>query len=163
MWQFARNRLNKYGFTEPDASQLFETLKVACQNLMDKDAQFEFIIQTFIMQHSSVNGFVDKSSVNNLYDMSLDSARSHAGTKPSPKVAATTVSIEWPNRAGRRHGRNRDPGLQEGNPSDKKQTQQEQSSGGKGQSSLPDKSSQKKKFSNQSKGKGKKTTVKKYT
>ena len=27
MWQFARNRLTKYGFQEPDASQLFETLK----------------------------------------------------------------------------------------------------------------------------------------
>ena len=25
MWKFARNRLNKYGFQEPDASQLFET------------------------------------------------------------------------------------------------------------------------------------------
>ena len=33
MWQFARNRLVKYGFTEPEPTMLFDTLKMACQSL----------------------------------------------------------------------------------------------------------------------------------
>ena len=45
MWKFARNGLNKYGFQEPDAIQLFETLKVACQNLVEKDEQFGYNIR----------------------------------------------------------------------------------------------------------------------
>ena len=41
MWEFARNRLLKYGFTEPEATMLFDTLKMSCQNLMEKDSEFK--------------------------------------------------------------------------------------------------------------------------
>ena len=109
MWKFARNRLKKYGFQEPDASQLFETLKAACQNLVEKYEQFGCNIRKFIMIHSSVNGLVDINSVTSLYDMILDYSRGHSGTTPSPKVAATSVS----EKNSRRHGRGRDQGQNE--------------------------------------------------
>ena len=71
MWQFARNRLTKYGFQEPDASQLFETLKKVAQSSMEENTQFQFLVITFIMQHSSVNGLVDKTTVESSYDQTI--------------------------------------------------------------------------------------------
>ena len=42
MWQFARIRLVQYGFALPEASMLFDTLKMACNNLQNTDGDFEF-------------------------------------------------------------------------------------------------------------------------
>ena len=36
IWNFARRRLSKYGFQEPEPSQLFDILKKACSSLMEK-------------------------------------------------------------------------------------------------------------------------------
>ena len=47
MWQFARNRLVKYGFAEPEATMLFDTLRMACQSLMEKDGEFKFLVESF--------------------------------------------------------------------------------------------------------------------
>ena len=41
-FRYARNRLKKYGHTEPEPSQLFETLKAAASALTHKDHEFAF-------------------------------------------------------------------------------------------------------------------------
>ena len=41
-FRYARNRLKKYGHTEPEPSQLFETLKTAASALTVKDQEFAF-------------------------------------------------------------------------------------------------------------------------
>ena len=102
MWKFARNRLKKYGFQEPDASQLFETLKAACQSMVEKDEQFGYNLRNFIMNHSSVNGLVDLTSVTSLYDMILDNSRIYSGQPPTPKAAATNASEKNRTRKGKK-------------------------------------------------------------
>ena len=62
-FRYARTRLEKYGHKEPEPRQLFETLKMAAASLAEKDKEFSFLFQFFIMQHSSVNGQVSKESV----------------------------------------------------------------------------------------------------
>ena len=69
MWQFARNRLAKYDLAEPEAAMLFDTSKMACQSLMEKDGEFKFLVQPFIKDHNSVNGLVNKKTISDLYDM----------------------------------------------------------------------------------------------
>ena len=63
MWQFARTRYEKYGFQEPEATILFDTLRRSCTSLEEKDAEFKFSLQSFIRENSSVNGLVTKQSV----------------------------------------------------------------------------------------------------
>ena len=75
MWKFAKERLVKYGFQMPDASMLLDTLKMSCEKLAEKDGEFKFQLQSFIKEHSSVNGLVDKDTVKQLYGMILDQAR----------------------------------------------------------------------------------------
>ena len=45
MWQFARNRLVKYGFKEPEATMLFDILKRSCRSLEEKDSEFKFSLE----------------------------------------------------------------------------------------------------------------------
>ena len=92
MWQFAKNRLTKYGFQKPEATMLFDTLKMSCDKLAEKDGEFKFLLQSFIKEHSSVNGLVDMKTVTSLYDMILDHARAYVVVKPeaSKAVAAKT-------------------------------------------------------------------------
>ena len=94
MLQFARNRLKKYGFTEPEPTQLFDTLKMMCQPLMEKCMEFSFTMQTYIMKHRSVNGLVKLETVDTMYELILDHARAWM-TVPQqkvPKVAQTHAS-----------------------------------------------------------------------
>ena len=70
-FRYARARLKKYGHTEPEPRQLFETLKVAATSLADKDKEFSFLFQYFIMEHSSVNGQVSKESVEKTLQLDL--------------------------------------------------------------------------------------------
>ena len=37
MWKFASERLTKYGFQKPEATMLFDTLKMSCEKLTEKD------------------------------------------------------------------------------------------------------------------------------
>ena len=41
-FRFARNRLKKYGYREPEPSQLFETLRVASIALSEKEPELYF-------------------------------------------------------------------------------------------------------------------------
>ena len=90
MWQFAKNRLEKYGFQKPEATMLFDILKMSCEKLAEKDSEVKFLLQSFIKEHSSVNGLVDDTTVTSLYDMILDHARAYVVVKPdvSKAVAA---------------------------------------------------------------------------
>ena len=58
-FRFARNRLKKYGFREPEPSQLFETLRMASAAL-SQDPELYFRFNHFLMEHSSVNGLVNE-------------------------------------------------------------------------------------------------------
>ena len=50
----ARTRLKKYGHTEPEPRQLFETLKAAAYSLTVKDHEFAFRFQLYLTQHLSL-------------------------------------------------------------------------------------------------------------
>ena len=54
-WKFAKERLHKYGFRNPDESLLFETLKAACKSLRERDTEFAFRLDSFILEDDSVN------------------------------------------------------------------------------------------------------------
>ena len=62
-FRYARSRLRKYGHAEPEPSQLFETLKAAASALTEKDQEFQFRFQHYLMKHSSVNGLVSEQTV----------------------------------------------------------------------------------------------------
>ena len=64
-------------FNRPEATMLFDTLKVSCEKLAEKDGEFKFQLQSFVKEHSSVNGLVTMDTVKSLYDMILDNARSY--------------------------------------------------------------------------------------
>ena len=66
---------------------LFDTLKMSCEKLAEKDGEFKFLLQSFIKDHSSVNGLVDMTTVKSLYDMILDHARAYVVTKVEVKQA----------------------------------------------------------------------------
>ena len=55
-FRFARVRMRKYGYREPEPSQLFETLKAASMTLSAKEPELNFRFQHYLMKHSSVNG-----------------------------------------------------------------------------------------------------------
>ena len=59
-FRFARTRLRKYGYREPEPSQLFETLRTASTALSDKEPELYFRFQHYLMKHSSVNGLVNE-------------------------------------------------------------------------------------------------------
>ena len=84
---------------------MFETLKAACQSLVDKDEQFGYNLRNFIMVHSSVNGLVDMQSVTSLYDIILDNSRIYSGQNPKPKVAATNAEEKKKTRKEKREKR----------------------------------------------------------
>ena len=67
--------MRKYGHAEPEPSQLFETLKAAASALTEKDPEFQFRLQHYLMKHSSVNGLVSEQTVQELYEMIVDNAR----------------------------------------------------------------------------------------
>ena len=81
MWRFASERLTKYGFRKPEATMLFDTLKMSCEKMAEKDSEFKFHLQSFIQKNSSVNGLVTEETVKCLYEMILDHARSYLTVK----------------------------------------------------------------------------------
>ena len=54
MWKFASERLTKYGFKKPEATMFFDTLKLSCEKLCERDGEFNFQLQSFIKEHSGV-------------------------------------------------------------------------------------------------------------
>ena len=81
--RFSRSRLKKYGHAEPEPSQLFETLKVAASALPEKETELQFRFQHYLMKHSSVNGLVSDQTVQEMYDMIVENARSFLDVPPS--------------------------------------------------------------------------------
>ena len=61
-FKFARTRLKKYGYREPEPSQLFETLRVA-STALNQDPELYFRFNHFLMEHSSVNGLVNEKQL----------------------------------------------------------------------------------------------------
>ena len=60
---------------------LFDTLKLSCEKLCERDGEFKFQLQSFIKEHISVNGLVNMDTVKSLYDMILEHARSYITVK----------------------------------------------------------------------------------
>ena len=85
-FRYARTRLKKYGHTEPEPRQLFETLKAAAYSLTVKDHEFAFRFQLYLTQHSSVNGLVSEQTVQELYEMIVDNARGYVDGIPNADV-----------------------------------------------------------------------------
>ena len=71
-FRFARTRLRKYGYREPEPSQLFETLRTASTALSEREPELYFRFQHYLMKHSSVNGLVNEQIVQEMYDMFLE-------------------------------------------------------------------------------------------
>ena len=94
--RYARSRLRKYGHAEPEPSQLFETLKAAATALTEKDQEFQFRFQHYLMKHSSVNGLVSEQTVQELYEMIVDNARKFVDAPLNADVKA--VQPKYPNR-----------------------------------------------------------------
>ena len=82
-FSYARTRLEKYGHKEPEPRQLFDTLKMAATSLAEKDKDFGFLFQFFIMNHSSMNGKVSKESVEELFNMITEHARMYVEISPN--------------------------------------------------------------------------------
>ena len=74
---FARARSRKYGYREPEPSQLFETLRIASTALSDKEPELYFRFQHYLMKHSSVNGLVNEQTVQEMYDMLVENSRKY--------------------------------------------------------------------------------------
>ena len=49
-FRFARARMSKYGYREPEPSQLFETLKAASVTLSAKEPELHFRFQHYLMK-----------------------------------------------------------------------------------------------------------------
>ena len=75
--------MKKYGYREPEPSQLFETLKVASGALSAKAPELAFRFQHYLMKHSSVNGLVNEKTVSDLYDMLLENSRKYLDAQPA--------------------------------------------------------------------------------
>ena len=82
-FRYARTRLKKYGHTEPEPRQMFETLKAAATSLVARDQEFAFRFQHYLMKHSSVNGLVSEQTVQELYEMIVDNARGYVDVGPN--------------------------------------------------------------------------------
>ena len=54
---------------------------MSCEKLAERDGEFKFLLQSFIKEHSSVNGLTNMGTVRSLYDMILDHARSFVSSK----------------------------------------------------------------------------------
>ena len=73
---------------------LFDTLKLSCEKLCERDGEFKFQLQSFIKDHSSINGLVNMDTVKSLYDMILDHARLYACKTESDNAKADKISTE---------------------------------------------------------------------
>ena len=85
-FRYARTRLKKYGHTEPEPRQMFETLKAAATSLVAKDQEFAFRFQHYLMKHSSINGLSSEQTVQELYEMIVDNARGYVDANPNADV-----------------------------------------------------------------------------
>ena len=61
--RFARTRIKKNGYNEPEPMQFFETLRSSALVLSERDPELQCRFQHYLMKHSSVNGLVDETIV----------------------------------------------------------------------------------------------------
>ena len=54
---------------------MFAALKKAATAMMEKDTQFNFVVNNFIMKNSNVNGIVNEKTVNEFYELILGISR----------------------------------------------------------------------------------------
>ena len=80
--------MKKYGFREPEPSQLFETLRAAATGLLERDPQLHFQFNHFLMKHSSVNGLISEETVRQMYDMIIENARRFLDAPLGPDARA---------------------------------------------------------------------------
>ena len=177
-FRFARTRMRKYGYREPEPSQLFETLKAASVTLSAKEPELHFRFQHYLMKHSSVNGLVNDKTVSDLYDMLLEHSRKYLDVQPAVPLAGAMQAKgkDYPNAQKQSSSRNFPPNTcfycgsadhwmkdcphRAGSSAGSKG--QSSNSGGKGQSGKPKpKSVPTPKGSNKGKGKGKGDSKKK--
>ena len=100
---FARNRLKKYGYREPEPSQLFETLRAASTALSEKEPELYFRFQHYLMKHSSVNGLANEQTVQEMYDMLVENSRKYLDY-PLP---ADAKSLQFKGKDRKKHRRNK--------------------------------------------------------
>ena len=100
--------MKKYGYREPEPSQLFETLKAASVALSATEPELHFRFQHYLMKHSSVNGLVNEQTVSDLYSMLLDNSRQYLDVQPAvPSAGAMQAKgREYPNSQKQPPGRN---------------------------------------------------------
>ena len=58
--------------------------------MMEKDTQFRFVVNSFIMKNRSVNGIANGMIVNEFYELILDSSRCYLKYKPNADAKAVT-------------------------------------------------------------------------
>ena len=87
-FRYARLRLEKYGHQQPDPSRMFETLKVAASTLLEKDENFKFMFQHYMMTHSSVNGLMETTTVQEVFVMIVEHARGFVDASSSADAKA---------------------------------------------------------------------------
>ena len=96
-FRFTRNRLKRYGYREPEPSQLFETLRTASSALSEKDSDLHFRFQHYMMKHSSVNGLVNEQIVQEMYDMIVENSRRFLDTPSSMDAKAVQAKGRYRN------------------------------------------------------------------
>ena len=87
-FRFTRVRLKRYGYREPEPSQLFETLRTAASALSEKDSELHLRFQHYIMKHNSVNGLVDEQTIQEMYERIVENARRFLDTQSSTDAKA---------------------------------------------------------------------------
>jgi len=98
-FKFARSRLKKYGYREPEPSQLFDTLRYASKILTEKDSRAYFHFENYIDKHSSINGLVDEQTVDEMYLMVLEHSRDYMD---QPSGSADVKALQQRNKEAAR-------------------------------------------------------------
>ena len=76
-FRYARTRLTKNGYREPEPSQIFEILRALLAILTSKDLKAHLAFQLYITNHSSINGLMSEQMVDEMYGMMLEHARKY--------------------------------------------------------------------------------------
>ena len=69
-------------------AECFKHLRGAAHNLMDKDENLNFMFRHYMMKHSSVNGLMELSTVQEVFDMIVEYARGFIDASSSAEAKA---------------------------------------------------------------------------
>ena len=67
---------------------MIETLKAAASALLEKDENFKFMFQHYMMKHSSVNGLMEITTVQEVFDMIVEHVRGFVDAASSADAKA---------------------------------------------------------------------------